>query len=248
MIDPFTLGAAAIVFWLVGYSTRTGHEMANSVMVFGRNKLTAFWSRHWPSKNILILGERNAGKTALGWMLTEGTPYKMVDGVKEAPTPTAALVTVSDPRVILSRDSVVQGARLQQDVAGEAVVDWLTLIDELNPEGIVYMIEGNHDLEIKTEQLNGLANNVLTYYGNEPRRLRVLYLFINHMDIWGTSGGDKMQMERQWRTGLLNLIERDFPALKNVRIGVAGTHLNPNRDSWPEAKIAMTQFANMMGK
>lgn len=247
-MDPISLGAAALVFWLVGYSTRTGHEMANSVMVFGRNQFTSFWSRNWPSMNVLILGERNSGKTALGWMLTEGTPYKMVDGKKEPPTPTAALVTASDLRVILSRESVVQGAKVTHDVAGEAVMDWLKLIDDVDPEGIVYMIEGNWDLNIMAEQLNILANNILTYYSNETRKLRVLYLSINHMDSWGQENGSKAALEKQWRAGLLNLIDRDFPAIKGVRIRVAGTQLNPNKISWPEAKIAMTQFANMMGK
>lgn len=87
-----------------------------------------------------------------------------------------------------------------------------------------------------------------THYANATRKLRVLFLFINHMDKWNTGGSTKSSLERQWRAGLTNLIERDYPALKGVRLGVASTQLDPDRETWPEAKIAMTSFADMMGK
>lgn len=253
-MDPITLGFV-IGFMIWGASSETGRQLANSVLILGRDKLTRFWSRNWPSKNVLILGERESGKTALGWMLTEDKPYRTEDGQRVPPSPSLGLAITADPKgmltsAVISRDSQIQGARVEFDTPGDPQAQsttWVQMIDGVDPEGIIYMITGCNNVNKMAEQLDVLANNILTYYASDPRNLRVLFIFINFMDKWNDGVGAKAELEMRWRLALSKIVGMKFPGLGRVRIGVAGTQLNPEKNSWPEAKIAMTQFANMLG-
>src|SRR3954451_11647248 len=64
------------------------------ILLLARDALQSQWRRLFASRNILIVGAQQTGKSSLAAFLQRGRPYQVVDGEVRPPDPTAATVIV----------------------------------------------------------------------------------------------------------------------------------------------------------
>lgn len=202
--------------------------------------LRRFWSVLFRGRNILILGPRATGKTSLLWYLQKGKPFDVVNGEVRLPDPTGAVVLVGEK---VSLDESTR-AKIKKEVGGDPEFrhQWKQLLDEVNPEGIIYMFDGRLEDKAMERAIQELFSDVLASYLHGLRGLIALHMFVNFSDIWLTSP----LVERRQIAAVMNLFETSRqlqPALALLRVGVHPTSLSANQSSWPEVKRALQHFA-----
>src|SRR5688500_317660 len=124
------------------------------VLLLVRDALENQWRRLFASRNILILGSQQTGKSSLAMFLQTGKPYQVVDGEVRPPDPTAATM-------IVDRKFAVQKGhwlRMRRDLPGDPDLraTWAAALKEVHPVGIIYMVDGRSD-EVNLDQTIGDA-------------------------------------------------------------------------------------------
>src|SRR5437762_14012327 len=113
------------------------------ILLLARDALESQWRRLFASRNILILGAQQTGKSSLAAFLQRGKPYQVVDGEIRPPDPTAATV-------IVDRKFAVQNGnwlRIKRDLPGDPDLraTWAVALRETHPTGSIYMADGRVD-------------------------------------------------------------------------------------------------------
>lgn len=206
------------------------------LLILGRDLIQSQWKRAFASRNILILGERQTGKTSLALYLQHGKPFETIDGEKCPPNPTA-MVGVLDKKFELQRKNWL---KLKQDVPGDLSLrdTWAQAIHELKPQGLIYMVDGRLDEQGLRDAVSAIAEHVLVLYEDSRGALAALHVFINFADVWRL---EKPRHERVAEAALRELLD-DSPTLSGLRTGVHSTQLSPNQDSWGDIERALHHF------
>jgi hypothetical protein len=209
------------------------------ILLLVKDALENQWRRLFASRNILILGAQQTGKSSLATFLQTGKPYQVVQGEIRPPDPTAATV-------IVDRKFAVQNGhwlRIKLDLPGDPDLraTWAAALREVHPAGIIYMVDGRLDqagLEGAAEDAVAL---LLSQYGAGTRELLALHVFLNHCDAWATTPATE-------REGLARMIDafesrrRPHQPLQTLRFSASATQLSPNRRAWPEVTRALHRF------
>jgi hypothetical protein len=227
------LGAAGpVTSWLL-------RTFGLEVLLLVRDALESQWRRLFASRNILILGSQQTGKSSLAMFLQTGKPYQVVDGEVRPPDPTAATM-------IVDRKFAVQKGhwlRMRRDLPGDPDLraTWTAALKEIHPTGIIYMVDGRSD-EASLEQTIGDAVELLcAQYPSGTRELVALHMFVNHCDAWAVTPA--VERERLARvTAAFEAQRKPHPGLEVLRFSASATQLSPNRRAWPEVTRALHRF------
>lgn len=214
-------------------------DMFGDFWAAGRDQIRHQYARFFEAKNILILGPKQAGKTSLIWLLEKGKPYRK-SGQRPNPTAMAAIIDKK-----MSRQTA-NWLKVQKDLPGDEGLreQWLSAINELEPEGIIYVIDGREELfpqlDILFSDVIGKAN------GQATEVLRVLHVFVNFSDLWAQK---PLQIRKRVRE-VEDLLFADMSELgyDHVFMQVHHTHLNPRATAWPEAETALQAFSTDLGE
>ncbi|HEX4353632.1 MAG TPA: hypothetical protein VHZ95_11970 [Polyangiales bacterium] len=73
---------AEIIRWVV-------RTFGKDILIVVKDSIQSKYRKTFASRNILILGPKQAGKSSLLQLVTSGQPYEVVGGEIRAPAPTA---------------------------------------------------------------------------------------------------------------------------------------------------------------
>jgi hypothetical protein len=242
-MDPISIFLIGLAMAGTGILAR---DALKPIVITTKDKIIASYRGNFENKDVLILGGASSGKTSLILLLTEGRPYlRGSNNQRQEPNPTMGVV-VLDKRVLdtLDVETMNKLERIQKDVAGERKELWEELVREINPHGIIYMIDGRRTLNEIQGDLADLFNHVLTQYPTSRKKLRALHIFLNHADGFE---GRVEGLNKQ--TKIVTLLESHFHAstqkhLRDVKWNVSLTQLSPQKDKWREAEHALERFGS----
>ena len=80
--------------WILDLMKWVAGAFGSDILVVAKEKLQSVWHRQFLAKNIVILGDKQTGKSTLIMFMTQGTPYVIRDGERKTPNPTAAAAIV----------------------------------------------------------------------------------------------------------------------------------------------------------
>src|SRR5688572_21871223 len=63
-------------------------NFGKDIVILVKNAIQRRWRQYFASRNILILGAKQTGKSSLALFLTTGKPYEIVENTKQGPDPT----------------------------------------------------------------------------------------------------------------------------------------------------------------
>ncbi|MCS4097454.1 ADP-ribosylation factor-like protein [Salinibacter ruber] len=215
-------------------------KFGEDILVFIGDKLKSRYKKYFENKNILILGNKQTGKTSLAYLMTEGKPYKTDDnGDIKTPSPTA-MTSVIDQRTKLDEDS---WANVKKDVPGDKGLrdTWSDAIEEISPHGIIYMIDGSKSDDEISDSLSDMKEVLSSSYKHGVGNLEVVHIFVNFSDHWSEGKIKDRENLRKIEDIADKMIVQDR-ALKNLSIETHRLQLSPNKSSWDEADKAISKF------
>lgn len=214
-------------------------HFGKDILVAVKEALQHQWRRLFASRNILILGPRQSGKSSLLQYLTSGRPYEVVDGEVRPPAPTA-LAAIVDEKFALQKGNWL---RLKRDVPGDVDLRdaWMQAISDIRPHGIIYMIDGRRmDDELRAD-LRDIGSSVLAHCSANAGHLATIHVFVGFADQWAATASEQRRRLRLVRDELDDLLT-EYPAWAALRLGVGATQLSPNKKSWDETDRALHHF------
>jgi hypothetical protein len=208
------------------------------ILVAVRDGIQSQWRRVFASKNILILGPRQTGKSSLMLFVQSGTPYEVIKGEIRPPDPTAAAMIV-DSKFTLQKDNWL---KLKKDVPGDLDLrrTWATAIADIKPIGIIYMIDGRRPREFAA-LIDEVFSDVLVHYRTSLGHLLAFHVFINFGDQWATTPSIRREAVAKI-TELFETRAGDYAALAYLRFACSVTQLSPHKRSWEETTRAIYHF------
>lgn len=215
-------------------------NFGKDIVVAIRDTIQSQYKRVFASRNILILGPKQSGKSSLLMYLTDGRPFEVVDGEIRPPAPTA-LAAVVDEKFVLQKGNWL---RLKKDVPGDLDLraTWAQAITDIRPHGIIYMLDGRNADDVLRSNVEEIKEAVLRHYSATGiGHLATLHVFLNFADHWASSAAEVRRRVRVVRESLELVVEAS-PAWSSLRIGAAETHLSPNRTAWEEMARALHHF------
>lgn len=225
-----------VIRWVV-------ETFGRDVLVFMRDQLVHRWRRLFEARNILVLGQRQAGKSSLAWYLTTGKPFEVRGGEVRTPAPTA-LAAVVDKAFSVDKSTWM---KLKRDVPGDLDLrdTWAAAIADVRPHGIIYLLDGRTSDDDLREEIARIGSDVLSLYAAGPGNLVALHLFLNFADQWARSPEVIYERSRMVADALFALLQSPTtaPALRHLRTHVSDTQLSPQRKDWPETERALRKFA-----
>lgn len=225
--------------WLKEIIAWIAATFGKDLVVAAKGLLQHKWRGVFASRNILVLGPKQTGKTSLFVLLRDGRPFEVVDGEIRAPNPTAA-VAVVDKKFPLQHGNWL---KLKRDVPGDLDLraTWAQAINDVRPHGIIYMLDGRlNDKQLRVET-SMIRENVLRHYVDSLGELRTLHVFLNFADAWATSPAVVRSKVRVVTEELERVLDRSN-ALQHLHVGVSATQLSPHKKSWEEATRAVYKF------
>lgn len=226
--------------WLLKIVTFLGQHFGKDIVLLVRDRIVSKYRKVFTSRNVLVLGARQTGKTTLLLYLQHGRPFEPGrDGEAHTADPTAA-VAIVDRRVEVDERTFL---RLKKDVPGDTALrdTWRATLEEVRPDGIIYMLDGRLDDAALELAVDECFSDVLSLYANGLRELVTLHMFVGHCDRWGDS-----EARRRTRVAFVRdrfEVQREaVPALEGLRFGVAATQLSPHRQAWLEVDRALGHF------
>lgn len=222
---------ARLVKWIV-------KNFGGDILVVLKDGIQGQWRRVFATKNILILGPRQSGKSSLMLFVRSGTPYEVIKGEIRPPDPTAAAMIV-DSKFTLQKGNWL---KLKKDVPGDLDLrsTWAAAISDIRPTGIIYMIDGRKPADFAT-MIEEAFRDVLVHYKVSIGPLLAFHVFINFGDQWATNPSNT----RGATATVTELFEKrrsEHPSLMHLRFSCAVTHLSPHKRSWEEATRALHHF------
>lgn len=222
---------AQLVKWIV-------KTFGADILVAVKEGIQGQWRRVFASKNILILGPRQTGKSSLMLFLQKGMPYEVIKGEIQPPDPTAAAMIV-DSKFNLQKGNWL---KLKKDVPGDLDLrrTWAAAIADIKPTGIIYMIDGRRPADFPT-MVEEMFRDVLVYYRDSLGPLLALHVFINFGDQWATNPSNAREATSTVRE-VFEKRRSEHPGLAHLRFACSVTHLSPHKRSWEEATRALHHF------
>ena len=243
-MDPVSI--IAYGFW-IACGVFIANRIASNLVMTSVNSIVKAYRHHFEEKNILIFGDPLAGKTCLMLLLTTGKPYQIdKKGQKLLPSRTTGISEVNAAIIAHpGRGNFNRLEKVLKDVGGDATYwhEWKKLIREVNPHGIIYMIDGKHNDEGLICSVDNIFTQILSQYPTDLRNLRALHIFVNYADVVGDS-------EIYHKVAkITTAFQKRFDSpnnrkLRSLRWKVAPTHLSPNASSWPESHNALNSFGH----
>lgn len=230
----------AVPVWLKDAIKWLTVTFGKDIVILAKDLVEHQWQRIFASRNILVLGPQQTGKTSLAFYLQHGRPYEIVDGGIRAPNPTAVAAVV-DKKFALQQKNWL---RLKRDVPGDLDLraTWAQAIKDLRPHGIIYMIDGRlSDDELQREVVDGIGEHILTHYKSGLRELVALHVFANFADQWVDSPATA-RVKKRVITDAFEDVIRGHNALRHLRFSVASTQLSPHKKNWEDTKRALHHF------
>jgi len=216
----------------------------------GGGKLLNTFKSLFNGRSVIFLGPSQNGKTALALYLTTGKPYRLKKGNVEEPDPTSRVVKHFFAKTAKVSDEILE---IKFDMAGDRVFmesDWIEVIKDLQPEGIVYIVDGRKLSNDKFDDfldktLSDINSYVLSAYGNNIVNLKALHIFANFGDQW-SDDSERVQNMYKFEFDVKTMILREKAA--KIDVAVTRTHLSPESrfSSWPEAEAALKKFASAL--
>jgi Signal recognition particle receptor beta subunit len=231
---PIPLWLKDVITWFI---TTFGGE----IVILAKDVLPNQWRRVFASRNILILGDKDTGKTSLVLYLQHGRPYEIVDGEIRLPNSTAGVGAVVDKKFSLQHGNWL---KLKKDLPGDLDFrsTWAQAIKDIRPHGIIYMVDGRLlDDEISGVIAAGLRQHILQHYEKGLRELAAVHVFVNFADEWANSASSARAKERLIMDAFDTAIQGNA-ALSHLRFSVSATQLSPNRKTWQETSRALYRF------
>jgi hypothetical protein len=152
-------------------------------VIVTQDKIKRKYRENFENRNILILGAPEAGKTSLIQLLTTGKPgFITSNGNVRGPDPTTGVVIIGEPADGLDTEQINHRENIPVDVAGDFTGLWRGIIKDINPHGIIYMLDGRRRDQELIADIENIFHHVLSEYPYEAKRLRALHIFINHSD------------------------------------------------------------------
>jgi GTPase SAR1 family protein len=227
----------AVPLWLTtlaGWLTNTVGEKITTIAI---DRVSERLKTIFATRNILILGDAQTGKTSLINYLTKGRPFNVRGGEAVAPDKTNAYVVV-DKKVTLEDQKV----KIKMDVAGEDDSAWKMALHTLKPSGVIYMLDGRLDNEELEDAVEKIFDEVLIHYAKGSLDgLEALHVFVNFCDAWSTTPVVERKKSRQIEE-MFDAHLGEYANLENLRIRVAATQLSINKSSWTEVERALFSF------
>lgn len=213
--------------------------LGREALIIGKDWLQDRWNRLFSSKNLLVLGPKGSGKTSLILYLLNGQPFEIDDGKKRPPNPTATAAII-DQKFKLQH---ANWQKLQKDVPGDPDLreTWKVALDEVNPRGIIYMLDGRLNDEELAKETGKIRENVLDHYENSLRNLATLHVFLNFADRWA----DSTEAVREKKNLVEDTLESEVVSdsfYRKLRTEVSATHLSPDHHSWKQTRRALYKF------
>ncbi len=218
---------------------RVARTIGNEAMVVGKDWIQDRWNQLFGSKDILILGPRESGKTSLIMYLLNGQPFEVQNGEKRTPNPTATAAVVNEKFKLQHGN----WQKIQKDVPGdEALRDaWSDALEDVNPRGIIYMLDGRLDEDELLEATEAIGPNVLSHYENSLKNLETLHVFLNFADQWADSPETIRNRTALVRKVLEKHVLNDS-FHQNLRTQVSHSQLSPEARSWGKTRRALYKF------
>ena len=226
--------------WIVPVLNWFAERFGNKLVVFTLDKIRSKLQSIFATRNILILGGSQTGKTSLVLFLTTGKPYVIEGGEIRPPEKTLGYAVV-DKRVALSEDLRV---KLKRDLPGERDLRtyWRMALEEIRPTGIIYMLDGRIEGRELEGAIREIYDEVLSYYEEgSGAGLESFHIFVNFVDQWGTTPVEIREKLRRISRKFDELL-KDHESLHYIRVGCSATQLSPFKDSWIEAERALFSF------
>jgi hypothetical protein len=127
---------------------------------------------------------------------------------------------------------------------------WEQVIWDIDPHGIIYMIDSRLDSQELENKLQEIFDFVLEHYKGNPRRLMTLYIFANRTDQlpqninYSTAIVEKDIKIKKYLDEKLRT--PDYRHLSNLQYDVSFAHLSPNAKDWPDANAAIQKFGALL--
>jgi GTPase SAR1 family protein len=247
-MDPLTYMAIAA---LIAFFSWLLNSYGKSVITVAKREVQSRWQYLFHKRNIVILGAAGSGKTSLIYFLKHGKPYQEVDGKVKPPEPTSGAVVI-DTNVQISSETRAKWAKIAKDVTGDKEFRdlWKTTIREIDPHGIIYMVDGRLDNDRFKISVEDIFQDVLSEYTKGSGNLAALHVFLNFADYWAKDRAIRAERARAVDVYFeRQMLRSEYRYLQNLKFQVSVVQLSSNRRSWEEAENALEKFgADLMGK
>jgi hypothetical protein len=217
------------------------------IFVFAKDKLIEKYRNIFEDHDLVILGGPQSGKSSLILFLTTGKPY-LIEGngeIKE-PEPTSGVVFIGKrASKNLNIDRINNRESISKDVGGEFIEKWNQIIQEVNPHGVIYMIDGRRSFEEIESDIDTLFWIIVGNYSGGKKagkNLRALHIFVNFCDqLSPTLRGDVYEyvtncFARKMKNPNLRYVDSRIKSLIHL------TQLSSKSSSWSEIEKALELF------
>ncbi len=175
--------------------------IVTSISLFlARKQIGNFLRSINPKDSIAIFGPKECGKTTL-------IKYLQGKRLPEQHISTFGAQPVGKIVFDLSgNETYFFRSREMYDVGGEHRNQWRAIIEEQNPNGIIYIIDTTTPLEEHAglEHIAQIYHDIRTHEVGNRISLKSLLIFLNKCDIWGPSPADRERMMSYYRNEVLN--------------------------------------------
>lgn len=236
-MDIFRYLATVLGMWLLNnYGVKIASYTAKEVQ--------KRWQYIFHKRNIVILGYKGTGKTSLIYYLLHGKPYLVHNKQVQHPEPTVGSVVI-DTDVKISQETQIKWAKIMKDVSGDRVFRelWTDLIDEIEPQGIIYLVDGRLSKTELEQDVETVFEDILPLYQKRNKGLIAFHIFISFADQWATARHIKSTQLNNVRLYFEDRLALDeFDYLQNLHFEASIVHLAPDEKSWIDTDRALEKF------
>jgi signal recognition particle receptor subunit beta len=235
---------------VVGIASWLWELFGKDVEVILVNKMHKAFKSVLNNRDILIFGNKQVGKSSLIQYLQTQKPFVVSkNGQKEILNPTTEVVALIGKKLQISPTS---SAKVKFDVPGDRNLRfmWMEVLEEVNPAGIIYMVDGRKsDRELEAE-LEELFTDILDKYQSSSN-LGAIAIFLNYCDYWAST--NKRQVIHAKTTNVKNFIinridNPEYGLFNRLEVGVYETQLSPKLNDWKEVEGALQEFSGLLTK